>query len=502
VGILVAFVDDAVIGPGVTVSNATLGIELAHSTNVRVLSASLLDTATGVQVDASRDIRISGTKVAAPFADAGPYDGLSIRGSDLVNASGNVIRHHRNAILVTASGNITLRDNVAGLSVMGLNATTSHDLIVAGNRFIQDTWGMRLQNLTNGMFTGNGFLAILTQAANVSGCSGLHFARNVFPGPQGDAYDAQGASDSWDGGYPTGGNFWGAYAGTDLFHGPGQNLSGSDGFGDTNYTFESNAVDRYPLMTAPSAPDTPPDAIVLVAPSTGTVLTAFHATANLSSDFEDALADLLVRWSWDGGATWTPWVVGKWTSHEFSTVGPKTIGLQVRDTAGLTDTWFAEVRVDPKPDLLPPAILFTPPATAEMGRTIPIVVNITDASGVTNATLLYRSVDGGPFRALAMQIENNGTNFTTTIPAQSRTGTVEVVIYANDTWANQARAPAGNASTIQIVDTTTAVYLGLTLAAGLVTAVAMFGLILWRRRLRLASEPPPSNTPQRPPGNP
>jgi len=502
VGILIAFGSDAIVGPGVTVSNASLGLEVTQSTGIQIRNATIVDTATGIQVDASTDVRISGTKISAPFAATGPYDGLSIRGSDLVNASQNVIRHHRSAIAVTGSGNVTLSENVAGLNVLGLAASTSNDLVVTQNRFTQDTHGMRLQNLTNGTFTRNAFLAILAQVANVSGSSGLRFVRNVFASPQDNAYDAQGAKDSWDGGYPAGGNFWGDYAGTDQLHGPGQNLSGPDGFGDTPYTFAVNAADHYPLMVSPVTADLPPDALLLVAPAVGTVLTPFHVTANLSSDFEDPLAALLVRWSWDGGVTWTQWVVGKSASHRFDTIGVQMIVLQVRDTAGLTDTWFAVVRVDPKPDVLPPAILFSPPATAEMGHPIPIVVNITDASGIANATLLYRDVDGGPFRALALQPVANETNFTTTIPAQGRVGTVEVVIYANDSWANEARAPVGAANTIQILDTTTPLYFGLTVAAGLVTAVAMMALILWRRRQRIASESQPPTEPARPPGNP
>ena len=501
VGLLIAFANDAIVGPGVVISDASLGIEVTQSVNVQILNASVLDTATGIQVDASAGIRISGTEASAPFSAAGPYDGLSIRSSDLVNASQNILRHRRNAIAVVDSGNVTLSNNVAALSVMGLNASTSRDLVVTGNRFAQDTRGMRLVNLTNGTFRGNTFLAILAQTVNVSGSSGLHFTGNGFASAQTLAYDGQGPSDSWDGGYPAGGNYWGDYHGLDQMHGPGQNLSGPDGFGDTPYGFDMNATDHYPRMVAPVTSDLPPDALLLVAPAVGTVLTSFRVTANLSSDFEDPLAALLVRWSWDAGATWTPWMVGKSALHRFDSTGVKTIVLQVRDTAGLTDTWSAEVRVDPKPDRLPPAILFNPPTAVEVGRPIPVVVNITDDSGIANATLLYRGVDGGAFHALTLQIENNRANFTTTIPAQPRAGMVEVVIYANDTWANVARAPVGAPNTIQVVDTTTPLYLGLTLAAGLVIAVAVVAVILWRRRQRRVSEPP-RDGPARPPGNP
>jgi len=52
----------------------------------------------------------------------------------------------------------------------------------------------------------------------------------------------------WDNGYPSGGNYWSDYNGTDLFSGPYQNETGSDGIGDTPYGIDENNQDRYPLM--------------------------------------------------------------------------------------------------------------------------------------------------------------------------------------------------------------------------------------------------------------
>jgi len=55
-----------------------------------------------------------------------------------------------------------------------------------------------------------------------------------------------------DNGYPSGGNYWSDYIGSDNFSGPGQNISGSDGIGDTPYNITGMTPpnkDRYPLMT-------------------------------------------------------------------------------------------------------------------------------------------------------------------------------------------------------------------------------------------------------------
>ena len=56
-------------------------------------------------------------------------------------------------------------------------------------------------------------------------------------------------SNQWDNGYPSGGNFWSDYTGVDNFSGPDQDIPGSDGIGDTNYSIPGgSSVDNYPLI--------------------------------------------------------------------------------------------------------------------------------------------------------------------------------------------------------------------------------------------------------------
>jgi len=55
---------------------------------------------------------------------------------------------------------------------------------------------------------------------------------------------------SWDDGYPSGGNYWSYYTGLDLYHGPSQDILGSDGIGDSPYAMVSNNNDHYPLMNS------------------------------------------------------------------------------------------------------------------------------------------------------------------------------------------------------------------------------------------------------------
>jgi hypothetical protein len=58
-----------------------------------------------------------------------------------------------------------------------------------------------------------------------------------------------GSNATWDDGYPSGGNYWSDYNGTDSYKGPYQNETGSDGIGDTAYVIDANNLDNYPLMS-------------------------------------------------------------------------------------------------------------------------------------------------------------------------------------------------------------------------------------------------------------
>jgi hypothetical protein len=58
----------------------------------------------------------------------------------------------------------------------------------------------------------------------------------------------EGSNNTWDESYPSGGNHWSDYNGTDTNSGPYQNETGSDGIGDSRYTIDTNNIDHYPLM--------------------------------------------------------------------------------------------------------------------------------------------------------------------------------------------------------------------------------------------------------------
>ncbi|HBY18399.1 MAG TPA: hypothetical protein DEH00_04420, partial [Candidatus Marinimicrobia bacterium] len=84
--------------------------------------------------------------------------------------------------------------------------------------------------------------------------------------------------------------------------------------------------------------NTPPTAVLTGSPNYGTTETVFTFDASGSSDLEDNLQDLLVRWDWENDGTWdTGFDTSKTISYSFLKDGNYTVKVEVRDTEGLSD---------------------------------------------------------------------------------------------------------------------------------------------------------------------
>jgi parallel beta-helix repeat protein len=81
---------------------------------------------------------------------------------------------------------------------------------------------------------------------------------NLFINNSQNAFHDMNCTNQWDNGYPSGGNYWDDYTGSDWLSGPLQNILSSDGIGDSPYDIPGGwgDEDRYPLMS-PSGPAFP-----------------------------------------------------------------------------------------------------------------------------------------------------------------------------------------------------------------------------------------------------
>ena len=75
---------------------------------------------------------------------------------------------------------------------------------------------------------------------------------------------------TWDEGYPSGGNYWSDYVGVDVKSGSGQDLPGSDGIGDAPHIIDVDNRDCYPLMNPYGAPAPPTYSLTIMTTAGGT----------------------------------------------------------------------------------------------------------------------------------------------------------------------------------------------------------------------------------------
>jgi parallel beta-helix repeat protein len=154
-------------------------------------------------------------------------NGITLEGSNAANnlIYSNIFQENTVAINLTASATSnTIYKNIITSNNIGLSLESSGNNITA-NIIAENEVGIDLSNSNNNIIYHNNFVSNDIQAS-ISASTG----------------------NTWDNDCPSGGNYWSTYASVDLYHGPSQNETGSDGINDTQYTIAINNVDRYPLV--------------------------------------------------------------------------------------------------------------------------------------------------------------------------------------------------------------------------------------------------------------
>ncbi len=136
----------------------------------------------------------------------------------------NVIADNNDGIWLIGSNNSIRRNTIANNNYRGIYLIGSNNTVFQ-NEIMNNSVGIVIDFYDNKIYHNN-------------------FINNV---KQADLNEPR-AIGIWDGGYLSGGNYWSDYAGVDLYSGPHQNETGSDGIGDTPYFIDEDNQDNYPLM--------------------------------------------------------------------------------------------------------------------------------------------------------------------------------------------------------------------------------------------------------------
>jgi len=150
--------------------------------------------------------------------------------------------------LQCSSNNNSISGNYINKNQYGIYVVDSPSTFISANKIISNSFGVILGSPSN-IVTTNNFANNEVGVKILSSSNTLH--HNNFINNINQTYlHKPSYSNSWDNGYPSGGNYWNDYVGTD---------ANGDGIGDIPYTINENNTDRYPLMSpyGASPPTTP-----------------------------------------------------------------------------------------------------------------------------------------------------------------------------------------------------------------------------------------------------
>ena len=211
--------------------------------NVRIAEFTIQNGDEGIYIVNSDGNTISGNNIISSR-----FEGIWVENSTDNIIANNIISYNGwDGVYLLNVTNTNLRSNtITSNAWSGLRVDISHDDFFGYNTLSDNTNdGFRLDDSDNISFVGN--TVSWNQAAgvnfnNVLACTYYHnnFLNNSRQ------VRSDNSPNAWDNGAE--GNYWSNYTSSDLYKGPYQNVTGSDGIGDTSYFIDAQNSDNYPFM--------------------------------------------------------------------------------------------------------------------------------------------------------------------------------------------------------------------------------------------------------------
>jgi parallel beta-helix repeat protein len=246
-------------------NDSNYGVEVKSSSYVTVLRNDITKTPNGVALESSSGCVVSGNNIT----NNGGYGVFLDSSSGDVLSGNNVIANGQYGIVLdSSSGNALSGNSVTANSVVGVylmyssdsntlfgNNVTANNAIGIDIKFSSDNNTLSGNNVTAnsqaGIDLGSSSNNTLSGNSIASNHWGVYFQNssdnqfyhnNFINNPQ-QVY-SDGSPNTWDNGYPSGGNYWSDYRTTY----PGAVENDSSAIWNTAYVIDSNNTDTYPLM--------------------------------------------------------------------------------------------------------------------------------------------------------------------------------------------------------------------------------------------------------------
>jgi parallel beta-helix repeat protein len=244
------------------------GIVFDGVENCTVTSTSITNCYYGVSLSQSRNNLIEANNIT------GNTKGIYLSNSSGCDVSCNVFKSNNAAISAGASANFNqIHENSISENTIGIELLSSSNNTVSNNTITGNLNGVRIagsdacNNTVRendiassgqygvGLFSSQGNIVtednieLNEYAVWLNGAKSNRFFFDNFTGNLTQVFvEVQSSGNTWDNGYPWGGNYWSSLGATDVHSGPGQNVTGSDGIADSPYVIDATNLDNYPLM--------------------------------------------------------------------------------------------------------------------------------------------------------------------------------------------------------------------------------------------------------------
>ena len=171
----------------------------------------------------------------------------------------------QNAGVVIIGKNCSITNNIIYGNYQGIVVRNSAvDSTISKNEIMKNNWnGISITSGCKGVHISENTISDNFYAGiGISESSNNFIIHNAFQANRIQAYDN--GNNIWDNGYPSGGNYWSDYTGTD---------TNGDGIGDTPYPILNGInTDRFPLIAPFTEIDTIPPVVKILSPEKGLYL--------------------------------------------------------------------------------------------------------------------------------------------------------------------------------------------------------------------------------------
>jgi parallel beta-helix repeat protein len=235
--------NNSIISGNTVMNDGSFGISIYSSSNQTVSSNEISGNQFGIETQKSSNIMVSHNIITNSS-----QGGISLTLSSKTVLFGNDIIGNGHGIYLYSSTNNVISANSLNNKWNGIHFTSSSNNTITANTLTGNLRGVHFMGSSNNnemfenIIAGNSLFGVYmdTSSNNRIYHNEINNVNQVY---------SVNSTNTWDDGYPSGGNYWSDYKGTD---------TDGDGIGDTPYVIDSQNQDRYPLIQGTPTPTPTP----------------------------------------------------------------------------------------------------------------------------------------------------------------------------------------------------------------------------------------------------